>query len=46
MPLTWLARIGPPLAAEARRRPGALSVALEGCVREHLEELADERVEF
>jgi len=44
--LAWPARVGPLLAAEFERDATAVTVALEGFVREHLEELASERHEF
>lgn len=44
--LAWPARVGPLLAAEFDRDATALTVALEGFVREHLEQLASERAEF
>jgi hypothetical protein len=42
----WPARVGPLLAAQFELDAGAVTVVLEGYVREHLEELASERVEF
>jgi len=44
--LAWPARVGPLLAAEFDLDAGTVTVLLEGYVREHLEELASERVEF
>lgn len=43
---TWPARIGPQLAADLGIEPTGLVVALEGYVREQLEELASERSDF
>src|SRR5262249_21929571 len=42
----WPARVGPLLAAQFELDAGAVTVVLERMVREHLEELASERVEF
>lgn len=42
----WPARVGPLLAAQFELDAGAVTVVLEGCVREHLAELASESVEF
>jgi hypothetical protein len=42
----WPARVGPPLAAQFDLDAGAVTVVLEGLVREHLAELASERCEF
>src|SRR5262249_15973802 len=42
----WPARVGPLLAAQFELDAGAVTVVLEGYVREHLEELASERCEF
>jgi hypothetical protein len=44
--LTRGRRIGPRLTAQFELDAGAVTVVLEGYVREHLEELASERVEF
>jgi hypothetical protein len=44
--LAWPAKVGPLLAAQFELDAGAVMVLLEGYVREHLEELASERVEF
>jgi hypothetical protein len=44
--LAWPARVGPQLAATFEVDAGAVTVVLEGYVREHLKELASERVEF
>jgi hypothetical protein len=44
--LAWPARVGPLLAAAFERDATSVTVALEGLLREHLEELARERVEF
>jgi hypothetical protein len=41
--LAWPARVGPLLAAEFDLDAPAVTVVLEGYVREHLEELASER---
>src|SRR5262249_45158490 len=42
----WAARIGPLIAAAFDVDAGAMTVMLEGHVRDHLTELANERVEF
>lgn len=42
----WPARVGPLLAAQFDLDAGVMTVVLEGYVREHLEELASERVDF
>jgi hypothetical protein len=44
--LAWPARVGPLLAAQFELDAGAVTIVLEGYVREHLEELASERCEF
>src|SRR5262245_51988450 len=44
--LSWAARIGPLIAAALDVDAGAVTVMLEGHVREHLTELASESVEF
>jgi hypothetical protein len=44
--LAWPARVGPLLAAQFERDATAVTVALEGLVRERLEQLARERVAF
>jgi hypothetical protein len=44
--LAWPAKVGPLLAAQFDLDAGAVTVVLEGYVREHLEELASERLEF
>jgi len=44
--LAWPARVGPLLAAQFERDAPAVTVALEAYVREHLEQLASERVDF
>src|SRR5262245_18611406 len=44
--LAWPARVGPPLAAHFDLDAGAVTVVLEGLVREHLAELASERCDF
>jgi hypothetical protein len=44
--LAWPARVGPLLAAQFDLDAGAVTVVLEGLVREHLAELASERCEF
>jgi hypothetical protein len=44
--LAWPARVGPLLAARFELDAGAVTVLLEGYVREHLEELASENCEF
>jgi hypothetical protein len=44
--LSWPARVGPQLAAQFEVDAGAVTVVLEGYVREHLAELASESVEF
>jgi hypothetical protein len=42
----WPARVGPLLAGQFELDAGAVTVVLEGYVREHLEELASERGDF
>lgn len=44
--LAWPARVGPQLALQFDVDAGALTVALERAVHEHLTELADERAAF
>lgn len=44
--LAWPARVGPQLAATFEIDAGAMTIVLEGYVREHLTELSSERVEF
>jgi hypothetical protein len=44
--LAWPARVGPLLAAQFELDAGAVTVVLEGLVREHLAELASERCDF
>jgi hypothetical protein len=44
--LAWPAPVGPPMTAQFDLDAGALTVALEGLVPEHLAELASERCEF
>jgi len=44
--LAWPARVGPQLAAQFELDASAVTVVLEGYVREHLTELASERCEF
>ena len=44
--LAWPARVGPLLAATYDLDAGSVTVALEGYVREQLEDLANERCEF
>ena len=44
--LAWPARVGPQIAAQFDLDAGAVTVVLEGLVREHLEELASETCEF
>jgi hypothetical protein len=44
--LAWPARVGPLSAAQFELDAGAVTVVLEGLVREHLEELASERCAF
>jgi hypothetical protein len=44
--LAWPSRVGPQLAATFELDAGMVTVVLEGYVREHLTELADERVDF
>lgn len=44
--LVWPTRVGPLLAAQFEVDAGAVTVVLEGLVREHLAELARERPEF
>lgn len=42
----WPARVGSLLASQFELDAGAVTVVLEGLVREHLAELASERCEF
>jgi hypothetical protein len=42
----WPARVGPLLASQFELDAGAVTVVLEGLVREHLAELASESIEF
>jgi hypothetical protein len=44
--LAWPARVGPQIAATFEVDAGAMTIVLEGYVREHLTELASERVDF
>jgi len=44
--MAWPARVGPELAMQFNVDAGALTVALERVVHEHLTELASESVEF
>jgi hypothetical protein len=43
--LAWPARVGPQLAATFEVDAGAMTIVLEGYVRDHLAELASESVE-
>jgi len=44
--MAWPARVGPLPAAQFELDAGAMTVVLEQMVREHLDELASESVEF
>jgi hypothetical protein len=44
--LAWPSRVGPQLAARFEVDAGAMTIVLEGYVRDHLTELAGESVEF
>lgn len=44
--LAWPASVGPLLAAQFEADATAVTVVLEGYVREHLDELASESCEF